>query len=41
MRLFFALAMLSASLAVAEEQPVEIPLKDVWAVNMPGTRAIG
>jgi hypothetical protein len=40
MRLFFALAMLSASLAVAEEKPVEIPLKEVWAEAMPGTRNV-
>jgi hypothetical protein len=40
MRLFFALAMLSASLAVAEEKPVEIPLKSIWALDMPGTRDI-
>jgi hypothetical protein len=38
MRLFFALAMLSASLAAAEEKPVEIPLKSVWASPMPGTK---
>ncbi|MBA3481289.1 MAG: hypothetical protein H0T51_05685 [Pirellulales bacterium] len=40
MRLFFALAMLSASLAVAEEKPVEIPLKSIWALDMPGTKDV-
>jgi hypothetical protein len=37
MRLFFAFAMLSTSLAVAEEKPVEIPLKSIRALDMPGT----
>jgi hypothetical protein len=40
MRPFFALAMLSASLATAEEKSVEIPLKTIWAYRMPGTRDI-
>jgi len=40
MRLLFALAMLSASLAVADERPGEIPLKSIWANDMPGTRNI-
>jgi hypothetical protein len=31
MRLFFALAMLSASLAAADEKPVEIPLDQIWS----------
>lgn len=34
------LAALSASFAVAEEKPTEIPLKSIWAHRMPGTRNI-
>lgn len=41
MRLFIAaFAMMLASLVVAEEKPVEIPLKEIWAANMPSTRNI-
>jgi hypothetical protein len=42
MRLFLAFASIVAlaSLAVADEKPVEIPLKEVWAANMPDTRSV-
>lgn len=40
MRLFFALAMLSASFAKAEEKAVTIPLKSIWALQMPDTRDV-
>jgi hypothetical protein len=40
MRLLLALMFIvsTASRAVADKKPVEIPLKDVWALDMPGTR---
>jgi hypothetical protein len=33
-------AVLSASCVIAEEKPAEIPLKEVWAWGMPGTKSI-
>lgn len=39
--LAFAVTIFSAPCAGADEKPIEIPLKDVWAVNMPGTLEIG
>jgi hypothetical protein len=38
--LAFAIAVSSASLSVADEKPGEIPLKEVWALNMPGTKDV-
>lgn len=38
--IILTLILSSASLAVAEEKPVDIPLKSIWAANMPGTRSI-
>lgn len=39
---FLALAavMMSAALAVGEEKPGEVLLKDIWALNMPGTENV-
>lgn len=39
--LAFAVAITLASCAVAEERPVEIPLKEVCAYQMPGTQDVG
>lgn len=39
--IILAFAMLSAvPLAVAEEKPVEIPLKEIWALRMSGTKDV-
>lgn len=38
--LAFAFAVSSASFAVADEKPIEIPLNDIWAHRMPGTKDV-
>lgn len=38
--LALAVAISSASCSLAEEKPVETPLKEIWAYDMPGTRNI-
>ncbi len=36
----FAIIVVPPAIALAEEKPVEIPLKEIWALDMPGTRDI-
>lgn len=38
--LAFAVAFSLASSAIADDKPVKIPLKEIWALNMPGTKNI-